>query len=97
MPEPRNCQVPSLSTFAEISHFCNPTTAASTAMVGNDLLRSVILELLENAKVKALEEGKKLGRKEEIENKKNMRNKHMKTVGEKGTNPDSRKAERNVK
>ena len=40
-------------------------------MVCNNLLWSVILELLENAKVKALEEGKKLGRKEEIENKKN--------------------------
>ena len=71
MPGPGSSKIPTLSTFAEIGRFCNPTTAASTAMVCNNLLRSIILELLENAKVKALEEGKKLGRKEEIENKKN--------------------------
>ena len=70
MPGPGSYKIPTLSTFAKISHFCNPTTAASTAIIGNNLLWSIILELLENAKVKAFEEGKKLGGKEESENKK---------------------------
>jgi hypothetical protein len=45
----------------EIGRFCNPTTARSTAIVCNSLLRTVMLELLENAKARAFDEGKKEG------------------------------------
>ena len=65
-------RIPTLSTFAEIGRFCNPTTATSTAIICKSSLRDVILELLENAKGKALQEGKILDRKEEVENRKNV-------------------------
>jgi len=51
--------MPSLSTFAEIGHFCNPKATMSTAVMCNTILWSIILELLENAKTKALDEGRK--------------------------------------
>ena len=70
MPGLGNFRIPTLSIMPEIDRFCNPTTAASTAIVCNNLLWRVILELLENMKFKAFEEGKKSGRKE-LENKKN--------------------------
>jgi len=61
MPGPESFQIPSLSTFAKISHFCNPKTTTSIAIVCNTLLWSVILELLENVKTKAFNEGRKEG------------------------------------
>jgi hypothetical protein len=61
MPGPENSRPPTLSTFAEIGRFCNPTTATSTAIICNSSLRSIILELLENAKTKAFDTGRKEG------------------------------------
>jgi hypothetical protein len=61
MPGPGNSRIPTLSTRAEIGRFCNPTTATSTAIICNTLLCSVILELLENTKVKAFDEGRNKG------------------------------------
>ena len=62
----------------EIGRFCDPTTATLTAFICNDLLWSIIMKLLEDAKVKALEDGKKLGRKEEFENTKKVEKKAYK-------------------
>jgi hypothetical protein len=45
----------------EIGCFCNPTTATSTAVICNDLLWSVIIKLLVDAKIKASNEGRKKG------------------------------------
>ena len=53
--------VPMLLTIPEIGQFCNPTTARSSAIIFNDLLRTTILELIENAKTKAFEEGRREG------------------------------------
>jgi len=61
MPGPKNFQIPSLSTFAKISCFCNPKATTSIAIMCNTLLWSVILELLENVKTKAFDEGRKEG------------------------------------
>jgi len=60
MPGHESFQIPSLSTFAEIGRFCNPKATTSTAIVCNTLLWNVILELLENAKTKAFDEGRKV-------------------------------------
>ena len=53
--------MPTLSTMDEIGRFCNPMTAKSTAIVCNSLLWTVLLELLENAKARAFDDGKKEG------------------------------------
>ena len=45
----------------EIGRFCNPATEKSSAIIHNDILRMVILELIENAKVRAFDKGKKEG------------------------------------
>jgi hypothetical protein len=73
MPEPGNSQIPTLSTFAEIGRFCNPITTTSKAVICNTTLRSVIQELLENARTKAFNAGRKEGYdkgREELENTK---------------------------
>src|ERR1700733_7350908 len=57
MPGPGSSRIPTLSTMAKISCFCNPSTTTSSATICNDLLRQVILTLAENAKAKAYEEG----------------------------------------
>jgi hypothetical protein len=61
MPGPGNSRIPTLSTFAEIGRFCNPVTTTSTAVICNTSLRSVIQELLENARTKAFNTGRKEG------------------------------------
>ena len=61
MPRPENSRIPTLSTMAEIGHFCNPTTAMSTAVVCNALLQTVMLKLLEDVKTRSFDEGKKEG------------------------------------
>jgi hypothetical protein len=61
MPEPGNSRIPTLSTFAEIGRFCNPITTTSKAVICNATLRSVIQELLENARTKAFNAGGKEG------------------------------------
>src|ERR1700733_6977261 len=61
MPGPGNSRIPTLSTFAEIGRFCNPVTTTTTAVICNALLRSVIQELLENARTKAFDAGRKDG------------------------------------
>jgi hypothetical protein len=125
MPGPGNSRIPTLSTFAEIGRFCNPVTTTSTAVICNASLRSVIQELLENARTKAfntgrkegynegrylanedeekgrdaaLEEGKKLGRKEELENTKNAEERAYKNGWREGheTGLDEGKEEREV-
>jgi flagellar biosynthesis/type III secretory pathway protein FliH len=45
----------------------------STAIICNSSLRNVILELLEDAKTRALAEGKKLGREEQLEKDENTK------------------------
>jgi hypothetical protein len=61
MHEPGNSRIPTLSTFAEIGRFCNPITTTSTAVICNATLQSVIQELLENARTKAFNTGRKEG------------------------------------
>ena len=57
----RTAALPMLLTMPEIGRFCNPATEKSSAIIHNDILRTVILELIENAKVRAFDEGKKEG------------------------------------
>jgi hypothetical protein len=61
MPEPGNSRIPTLSTFAEIGRFCNPITTTSIAVICNATPWSVIQELLENARTKAFNTGRKKG------------------------------------
>jgi len=75
MPEPKNFQIPSLSTFAKIGCFCNPKATTSTAVVCNIILWSIILELLENTKTKAFDEGRKGGYSEGYDEERYLANK----------------------
>ena len=50
-----------LLTRPKIGQFCNPATAKSSAIIHNNILRTVILKLIENAKVRAFDKGKKEG------------------------------------
>ena len=67
VPNTTTAALPTLLTIPEIGRFCNPATTKSTAIVHNDILRTVILELIENAKVRAFDEGKKEGYEEGYE------------------------------
>jgi hypothetical protein len=67
VPSTTTATLPTLLTMPEIGRFCNPATAKSSAVVHNDILRTVILELIENAKARAFDEGKTEGYQEGYE------------------------------